>query len=116
MINGGFLLIKVLWQQHQTFQIICETYISYIEKPFENYVIVVFNSYHEIAKSTKSSQCQKFNKKCAYILFEEYIIVSVSKENFLFNENNKMSFINFLIFFFRFCCKRNLLIMVLVYM
>lgn len=73
----------------------CESYITYVEKHLGIDAIVVFDDYDNNAKSIKSSerQRQRLKKKCIDVFFESHMIVPVSKENFLSNDNNKMRFI-----------------------
>jgi len=98
VIDGGFLLHRVIWQMNKTFELICESYITYVEKHFGADTIVVFDGYENNAKSIKSSERQRrrLKKKCSDVFFESHMIVPVSKENFLSNDNNKMRFIEML--------------------
>jgi len=98
VIDGGFLLHRVIWQMRQTFELICESYITYVEKHFGTDVNIVFDGYENNAKSIKSSERQRrrLHKKCSDVFFESHMIVPVSKENFLSNDKNKMRFIELL--------------------
>ena len=79
----------------QTFSLICESYITYVEKYFGIDAIVVFYSYENNAKRIKNTERQRrrLEKKCSVVFFESHMIVPVSKENFISNYNNKMRFI-----------------------
>lgn len=48
VIDGGFLLHKVVWPRtNATFETICRNYLSYIRRNFANDVVVVFDGYPE---------------------------------------------------------------------
>lgn len=44
-IDGGFLLHTVIWQIRQRFELISESYITYLKKLFGTDQIVVFDGY-----------------------------------------------------------------------
>lgn len=52
----------------QTFELICESYITYVEKHFGTDVIVVFDGYENNAKSIKSSERQRRRLKKSVVM------------------------------------------------
>lgn len=57
VVDGGFLLHKVVWPEQQPFSKICDRYIDYIVTKYGPQTIVVFDSYPEPAQSgTKGSE------------------------------------------------------------
>ena len=91
VLDGGFLLHRVVWQQQQTFHGICNAYISYVRKHYGSSATIVFDGYDENATSTKSAERQRryLSKDSADIIFSENTTVSIGQEKFLSNEKKK---------------------------
>lgn len=46
VVDGGYLLHRVLWPTNQTFGYICDTYyVSYVKQHFGEKSIIVFDGY-----------------------------------------------------------------------
>lgn len=56
IIDGGFLLHRVIWHQDDTFQCIFNKYIAYLKKHFGSNVIVVFDGYNDNSKNIKAME------------------------------------------------------------
>lgn len=56
IIDGGFLLHRVIWHQDDTFQCIFNKYIAYLKKYFRSNVIVVFDRYNDNSKTIKAME------------------------------------------------------------
>lgn len=99
VVDGGFLLHRVVWQQRATFAIICQSYVKYfLETHFGSNAVIVFDGYQNTNISTKRMERQRRNtkKKCADIMFDKNTLVSTSQEKFLSNESNRMQLIDML--------------------
>lgn len=53
IIDGGYLLHRVVWDREETFDVIFEKYVHYIHKHFGCNVIVVFDGYNDYKKIPK---------------------------------------------------------------
>jgi len=51
VVDGGFLLHRVIWQINHTFEKILQLYVSYIEKHFGKKVSIVFEWLHHFTSS-----------------------------------------------------------------
>ena len=98
VIDGGFLLHRVTWQQDKLFSEICTCYSSYISRNYGKNLVIVFDGYPEDAStsSTKIAERQRRAKggRAADILCEETTKFSkTTQKQFLANERNKNFFI-----------------------
>lgn len=94
VIDGGFLLHRVVWKIHEPFSEIVDSYVAYIKKYyFQGITYVVFDGYPEDlqVKSTKSAERLRRAKRCTApeVLFTESMTATMSQENFLSNSRNK---------------------------
>ncbi|KAL4105063.1 hypothetical protein QTP88_020338 [Uroleucon formosanum] len=97
IIDGGFLLHRVIWHQDDTFQCIFNKYIVYLKKHFGSNVIVVFDGYNDNSKNIKAME--QFRRSEAFsgsfeVFFNETMKVPISQEKFLSNRSNKNRFIS----------------------
>lgn len=100
IIDGGFLLHKVVWPENQSFSAICNRYVDYVINIYGPQTVVVFDGYPEGTKGgTKSAERLKRSMKTisADILFDENMIPTIKKEKFLANTNNKRRLISMII-------------------
>jgi len=56
IIDGGYLLHRVVWNREETVYVIFEKYVHYIHKHFGYNVIVVFDGYNDYKKNTKAAE------------------------------------------------------------
>jgi len=98
VIDGGFLLHRVVWHQNETFEAICAAYINYVSKHFGSNCIIVFDGYSNLRNSVKTMEQTRRATKTSSpdINFEETMICTVSQENLLSNRNNKIRLISML--------------------
>lgn len=99
VVDGGFLLHKVLWPKDSKISTICHCYINYLLKHyFGKSCTVVFDSYSSTECSTKrAEQSRRYNlKKSVDIHFDEGTVITVKQVDFLSNEKNKSRLISFL--------------------
>lgn len=55
VIDGGYLLHRVVWHQNQTYDSICTAYVDYINNNFGARSVIVFNSYTDSSSRTKKN-------------------------------------------------------------
>nr|CAI5843460.1 unnamed protein product [Callosobruchus analis] len=100
VIDGGYLLHKVVWRKGERFSVICQRYVDYVSRHFKRNVIIVFDGYsNDIAKNnTKSGERLRRVKKLNSpdTLFDASMCVTTTQEQFLSNEKNKARFIDFI--------------------
>lgn len=92
MIDGGFLLHRVVWHQNETFEAICTAYINYVSKHFGSNCVIIFDGYSNTRNSVKTmGQSRRATKTSSPdINFEDTMIYTVIQENLLSNRNNKI--------------------------
>ncbi|KMQ87541.1 hypothetical protein RF55_13145 [Lasius niger] len=56
VVDGGFLLHRVVWHQNETFDSICTTYVNYVQKHFGSNTIIVFDGYNNSNNSVKAME------------------------------------------------------------
>ncbi|GBM32901.1 hypothetical protein AVEN_73718-1 [Araneus ventricosus] len=99
MVDGGFLLHRVLWQAKKSFSFILKKYVDYAKNHFNEGASIVFYGYPEDAgKSTKSLERIRRTKKhiASYVMIDESMSATMSQEKFLSNDKNKQRLINML--------------------
>jgi len=99
IIDGGYLLHRVVWDQEETFDFIFDKYVHYIHKHLGCNVIVVFDGYNDYRKITiaveQNRQTTKINSSCD-IIFDRFMTVPTNQQQFLANTHNKSRFISIL--------------------
>lgn len=60
VIDGGFLLHKVVWPRKETYGVILDRYVAYVSKYYTSNSFIIFDGYPEDLKnSTKSAERQR---------------------------------------------------------
>ncbi|GBO08941.1 hypothetical protein AVEN_35400-1 [Araneus ventricosus] len=80
VVDGGFLLHRVLWQAKESLSFILKKYVDYAKKHFDEGASIVFYGYPEDAeKSTKSIERIRRTKKhiAGYVMFDESMSASM---------------------------------------
>lgn len=97
VIDGGFLLHKVIWQKGLSISRICDIYIAYVKKHFNPNATVIFDGYGNQDTNTKTAERFRRSKGQASpdILFEKNTIITTTQEKFLDNETNKVRLIKY---------------------
>lgn len=95
VVDGGFLLHKVVWKDKKTFGEIIADYKAYIFNHYNNATSIIFDGYEENFRSVKSyERCRRVSKKVSpEITFELDMKLTEKKDLFLANEKNKSRFI-----------------------
>ncbi|KAF0706902.1 Uncharacterized protein FWK35_00033648, partial [Aphis craccivora] len=98
VIDGGFLLHRVVWPSTSTYGNIIENYANYVKRHYGSNCVVVFDGYANTELNIKNSERQR--RKNMYtstnIIFEELMDVLTTQEKFLSNTENKMRLITML--------------------
>ena len=55
IIDGGYLLHRVVWDREETFDVIFEKYVHYVHRHFGHNVIIVFDGYTDYKKNIKAA-------------------------------------------------------------
>lgn len=97
IMDGGFLLHRVVWDRNITFKQICQKYVRYVQDYFGQNVTVVFDGYPDDLACLGMKSCERLRrskKHCSpNIIIEEAMIPITTQEKFLANESNKTRFI-----------------------
>lgn len=96
LIDGGFLLHRVVWQTREQFSSILNKYVDYVKQYYKSGATIVFNGYpNHLTKSTKSAERYRRARRyeAANVLFDETMCVTMSQEQFLSNDANKQRLI-----------------------
>ncbi|KYN12193.1 hypothetical protein ALC57_15644 [Trachymyrmex cornetzi] len=99
VIDGGYLLHRVVWNHMESFASICNNYIEFVRIYYKSNAVIVFDGYPEDAnKSTKCAERLRRSRKhsSADVLFNDSIIPTISQEKFLANDRNKKRLIEML--------------------
>lgn len=96
VLDGGALLHIIPWERGSTYDEICQQYVFYVEKHY-NQSMVVFDGYLQ-GPSTKDATQQRRTRGNVgtATLFESSIKFNSRKDDFLSNKENKQCFINLL--------------------
>ncbi|XP_043285283.1 uncharacterized protein [Venturia canescens] len=93
VIDGGFLLHKIVWQSTEIFKDILDRYVNYLVNNYSPNCIVVFDGYPEKADEmfTKSAERQRRTRaNCApEVKFDLHMPSTLTQDKFLSNEKNK---------------------------
>ena len=96
-MDGGHLLHVVVWPTDATYQDVCEAYVTYALRHYNNDSIVVFDGYEGLP-STKNAERQRRAKQPTSpdILFKYNMKTTTSQKSFLQNQKNKSRLITYL--------------------
>ncbi|XP_028418322.1 uncharacterized protein LOC114543611 [Dendronephthya gigantea] len=95
VLDGGYLLRRVIWPQHGSYSDIYSSYVTYVQKHYETQrVVIVFDGYSD-APSTKCAEQNRRAMKAqsTEILFTDDMPITIRQERFLTNGKNKARFI-----------------------
>ena len=98
VLDGGSLLQRLTWRREETFQDICHKYVDYVVSKYGTEAITVFDGY-PIGPTTKDTTHlrRSKNKRGKLVKFSLSMKLSMDKEKFLANKQNKQEFLRFLI-------------------
>ncbi|GFY69747.1 uncharacterized protein TNIN_256561 [Trichonephila inaurata madagascariensis] len=93
IMDDGFLLYRVVWSKDDTFSIILDKYVKYLQKHYGSKIVVVFDGYSNYSKNIKTMEQPRRTaslSKSNVVCFDETMIVSISQDNFLSNRWNDL--------------------------
>lgn len=98
VVDGGMLIHRVPWKLMDKFEDIFERYVKYFEYHYSPGTTVVFDGYGFNRDSMKGSERARrtHNKSCPDVQFDPSMSLTVQKDKFLSNVNNKIRFIEYL--------------------
>ena len=56
IIDGGYLLHRVVWDSEETFNVILDKYVQYVRRHFGSRVTVVFDGYNDCTRNIKAAE------------------------------------------------------------
>lgn len=90
VIDGGFLLHKVVWPQNSLFQTIAETYSSFVKRHYGTETVVGFLGY---PANPGTKQCERSRRAkpmaSLQVLFDRDTLNQVAQNKFLANEDTR---------------------------
>lgn len=91
VIDGGYLLHRVVWHQNQTYESICAAYLGYVKRNFRARSVIVFDGYTDSSSSTKKTEqyCRSMKHSSVDIHFDATMVATVTQEKFWSNDKNK---------------------------
>lgn len=99
VIDGGYLLHKVIWPKPASFSQICDGYLDYLKRHYGINCIIIFDGYSESTYSTKYAEHLRRSgkgKKSVDIALSDVIFPSTTQSEFFRNISNKINFISLL--------------------
>lgn len=99
VVDGGFLLHKVVWQKETTVSTICDGYVKFLKTHYNGRgCTVVFDGYTDTSESTKAAeQSRRYRlRRCVDINVSLESEMKFKQEDFLSNFHNKSQLINLL--------------------
>ena len=101
VINGGWLFYMVKWEQHQTWQEIANSYLSYMQYlgRCAQKIIVVFDGYNSSPKDHDHIRCTK--NSCCNLQIRPDMFNRIPRAKFLDSTHNKSEIIHLLSSTFR---------------
>ncbi|CAH1110229.1 unnamed protein product [Psylliodes chrysocephalus] len=86
IIDGGYLLHRVVWNRRDSFTSICTSYVSFVQSHYGTNANVIFDGYPDVEdQGTKYMERSRRSRLHASseMLFDEAMIPTVSQEQFL---------------------------------
>ncbi|GBN93115.1 hypothetical protein AVEN_72878-1 [Araneus ventricosus] len=99
IVDGGYLLHRVVWVREEIFDAIFVKYVHYVHGNFVHNVIIVFDGYSDYTKNIKVAEQRRRTTKISSsfdVLFDRFMTVPTNQQQFLANTHNKFRFISML--------------------
>ncbi|CAH1106781.1 unnamed protein product [Psylliodes chrysocephalus] len=91
IIDGGYLLHRVVWDSEETFNVILDKYVQYVRRHFGSSITVVFHGYNDFTRNIKAAE-QRRRTSSSDMLFDQSMTIPTSQQKFLANTINLGSF------------------------
>ncbi|KAJ8880710.1 hypothetical protein PR048_017180 [Dryococelus australis] len=101
VIDGGYLLHALVWPKPTTFDQICETCVTFVQKHFFLTATVVFDGYEECATKGEEPRRRSAERSSTDISIAANNVVRSMQMGFLRNGHNKNGLIILLVTYFR---------------
>lgn len=100
VIDGGYLLHKVIWPKDSTYYEILQFYVRYVKEHYSSKSFIIFDGYSDQYKSTKN--CERIRRSHSYKspdvkIRDVHDYPPIPQNVFLVNSKNKEQFVSFLI-------------------
>uniref|UniRef100_UPI00358ECD2A uncharacterized protein n=1 Tax=Myxine glutinosa TaxID=7769 RepID=UPI00358ECD2A len=95
VLDGGALLQRIPWSHGSTYKDICHQYTEYVTKKYGK-AVVVFDGYESNNTKDMTHHRRSKGKIGATVTFTADMIVTMQKEQFLANRQNKQQFLSML--------------------
>lgn len=89
VVDGGFLIHRVVWHQREIFSTILDRYVEYVKKHYKDTAIIVFDGYPENVedKGTKGAErARRMSCATRATIFDESMPATTSQNKFLSND------------------------------
>lgn len=101
VVDGGFLLHRVVWNSGEQFSNIINKYVNYVKSNYRSdSITIVFDGYPEdvAEKSIKSAERARRARamSSSSVIFQEHATATMPKDRFLLNDHNKKRLISML--------------------
>lgn len=96
VLDGGSLLYRIPWKKDSTYEDICDHYVNHVKQHYKN-ATVVFDGYaHGCSTKDVTHQRRTKGNVGLRVSFSPKMPLTMKKEHFLANAQNKQSFIHLL--------------------
>ena len=95
VLDGGALVQRIPWSRGMAYRELCLQYTEYVTRKYGK-AIVVFDGYEGTSTKDMTHKRRTGGRTGATVTFDEHMILTMKKEEFLANNNNKQNFINML--------------------
>ena len=93
VLDGGALLHRLPWPKGHTYLSLCHQYTQYIQRHFEE-AVVVFDGYDHGPSTKDETHCRRSGKEVGVeVSFEPNMFTTMKKAAFLANQRNKQGFL-----------------------
>ena len=100
VIDGGFLLHKVLWHINDTIEVALKKHVDYVSRHSSNNSVIVFDGCPDMTKSVHAKNAKRMRRTARRIrreiVFDLSMAISCSQEQFLLGDKNKAGLITML--------------------
>ena len=93
-LDGGDLLNRIGWKKGETIENICKRYVDFVDGKFDKNVKIVFDGYPSNPTTKDTTHLKRTKgKQGKLIKFNLQTTLSMTKEKFLLNKENKHAFL-----------------------
>ncbi|GBM85695.1 hypothetical protein AVEN_95204-1 [Araneus ventricosus] len=79
IIDGGYLLHRVIWKRGSTFSSICDNYVTYVRAKYKSTALVIFDGNETVGGTKCAERARRTQKQMSSeVMFDETMIRTVS--------------------------------------